>query len=355
MYATLKQTDQIPLPPQSLYDDAERRRSNGYEPPRSQVWMPSVYSHDNYVVPTHNQAFPVMRHLPPHPSIVPPSGKPNRAVIPSKRAEQNRKAQRSFRQRRDQYVKDLERKVKDMDDWKQELDTAKDENKQLKQLVHQLQSKISSLTGEEFTLDSPLLSSSSSIASSSHLQPSTSNTQLQDVPPSSPPPLIHSPHTIQDLQPPPSPQPTKLAERCSPAGSPAPPSPQPTTFAPVSLRPHSFVPTPSPPPPSLQQVQPPLASEPPQPLFAEDDSRPFVFLSAEQQQHILEFDPFFDDDLTFPRMDDQLDFVNHSNNGQVLDDLFAMLQTRQRPQIPLQPPQQQSQDGYFMLDTMPSS
>ncbi|KAI9299513.1 hypothetical protein BJ944DRAFT_145376, partial [Cunninghamella echinulata] len=71
----------------------------------------------------------------------------NRAVIPSKRAAQNRAAQKAFRQRRDQYVKDLEKKVKEMDDWKQDIEMIKDENKQLKQLVQQLQSRISSLTG----------------------------------------------------------------------------------------------------------------------------------------------------------------------------------------------------------------
>jgi hypothetical protein len=70
----------------------------------------------------------------------------------------------------------------------------------------------------------------------------------------------------------------------------------------------------------------------------------------------LDLDPFFDDDHGFPRMDDQLGFMggNKNNSGQVLDDLFAMLQTRQRPQIPSQshtvdPP-------YYMMDlTGPSS
>ncbi|ORZ20210.1 hypothetical protein BCR42DRAFT_408216 [Absidia repens] len=74
----------------------------------------------------------------------------------------------------------------------------------------------------------------------------------------------------------------------------------------------------------------------------------------------LDLDPFFDDDFGFPRMDDQLDFVNHSssnNSAQVLDDLFAMLQTRQRPQIPLQPmqqpnasPQNAEESAYYMMD-----
>jgi hypothetical protein len=73
----------------------------------------------------------------------------------------------------------------------------------------------------------------------------------------------------------------------------------------------------------------------------------------------LDLDPFFDDDFGgFPRMDDQLDFVGHPNNnsGQVLDDLFAMLQTRQRPQIPLQPTSSNGDDvPYYLMDPVVSN
>jgi hypothetical protein len=70
----------------------------------------------------------------------------------------------------------------------------------------------------------------------------------------------------------------------------------------------------------------------------------------------LDLDPFFDDDHGFPRMDDHLGFMGGSknNSGQVLDDLFAMLQTRQRPQIPSQP--HTADSPYYMMDlTGPSS
>ncbi|KAG1066095.1 hypothetical protein G6F42_026721 [Rhizopus arrhizus] len=50
----------------------------------------------------------------------------------------------------------------------------------------------------------------------------------------------------------------------------------------------------------------------------------------------FDFDPFFEDEFG-PTITSNNDFLPNANSGQVLDDLFAMLQTRQRPQIPMVP------------------
>ncbi|CAO3615925.1 unnamed protein product [Mucor hiemalis] len=50
----------------------------------------------------------------------------------------------------------------------------------------------------------------------------------------------------------------------------------------------------------------------------------------------FDFDPFFEEEFG-PTITNSSDFLPNANSGQVLDDLFAMLQTRQRPQIPIVP------------------
>ncbi|KAK4509682.1 uncharacterized protein ATC70_006984 [Mucor velutinosus] len=65
-----------------------------------------------------------------------------RAVIPSKRAAQNRAAQRAFRQRKERYVKDLERKAKLMDEWKAEMDLLRQQNKELRECNMNLEKQI---------------------------------------------------------------------------------------------------------------------------------------------------------------------------------------------------------------------
>lgn len=65
-----------------------------------------------------------------------------RAVIPSKRAAQNRAAQRAFRQRKERYVKDLEKKAKQMDEWKMELDQLRRQNQELRENTLRLEKQI---------------------------------------------------------------------------------------------------------------------------------------------------------------------------------------------------------------------
>ncbi|KAI8988333.1 hypothetical protein BDF20DRAFT_855176 [Mycotypha africana] len=73
--------------------------------------------------------------------------KPTRAVIPSKRAAQNRAAQKAFRQRREQYIKELEQKAKEMDEWHDELDNLRKRNSDLQKRMALLEKQIVLLTG----------------------------------------------------------------------------------------------------------------------------------------------------------------------------------------------------------------
>ncbi|RCI06998.1 hypothetical protein CU098_009002 [Rhizopus stolonifer] len=144
----------------------------------------------------HHPNGPASPPLLPNHFIPPPlPSKSPRTVIPSKRAEQNRVAQRAFRLRKERYVKELERKVKLMDDWKAEINALRQENQQLKEtnvrleqhLKQSKEQKALSLTKRnpmdqtklEFLsveLGSPTTSCSSS--SSSFLLPSHWNTSM---------------------------------------------------------------------------------------------------------------------------------------------------------------------------------
>ncbi|KAI5957663.1 kapC [Candida theae] len=64
----------------------------------------------------------------------------------TKRAEQNRNAQRAFRQRRGKYVQDLEKKVQEIDELKVKIENLNNENVQLKDYVMVLQRKVIELT-----------------------------------------------------------------------------------------------------------------------------------------------------------------------------------------------------------------
>ncbi|CEP10236.1 hypothetical protein [Parasitella parasitica] len=86
-----------------------------------------------------------------------------RAVIPSKRAAQNRAAQRAFRQRRERYVKELEKKAKLMDEWKAEMEQLRQQNKELREYNMNLEKQIhqmNSLGFEQQKLVSPIHSPS---------------------------------------------------------------------------------------------------------------------------------------------------------------------------------------------------
>ncbi|KAI8883415.1 hypothetical protein K501DRAFT_333328 [Backusella circina FSU 941] len=75
-----------------------------------------------------------------------------RPVIPSKRAAQNRAAQRAFRLRKERYVKDLEQKAKLMEDMQTELDQLRKENQMLKNNTLQLEEHIKGIKQEDAPL-----------------------------------------------------------------------------------------------------------------------------------------------------------------------------------------------------------
>ncbi|KAI7903418.1 uncharacterized protein BX663DRAFT_551687 [Cokeromyces recurvatus] len=60
----------------------------------------------------------------------------SKPMIPTKRAAQNRAAQRAFRQRKERHIKELEEKVKRMDEWKVEIEQLRQKNKELERQVH---------------------------------------------------------------------------------------------------------------------------------------------------------------------------------------------------------------------------
>ncbi|KAK9477674.1 hypothetical protein V1514DRAFT_333124 [Lipomyces japonicus] len=78
-------------------------------------------------------------------SGIPPVGdlaKNGRPLSSSKRAAQNRAAQRAFRQRKECYIKDLETKVLELKQSKEAIDSLRQENVQLRDYILALQSRI---------------------------------------------------------------------------------------------------------------------------------------------------------------------------------------------------------------------
>ncbi|KAL1917625.1 uncharacterized protein VTP21DRAFT_4018 [Calcarisporiella thermophila] len=67
--------------------------------------------------------------------------------LKSRRAAQNRAAQRAFRQRKDRYVKDLEEKVRELDTLQLAFQEKCRENEQLYDMVRELQAEIAQLSG----------------------------------------------------------------------------------------------------------------------------------------------------------------------------------------------------------------
>ncbi|KAI8993470.1 hypothetical protein BDB01DRAFT_776411 [Pilobolus umbonatus] len=65
----------------------------------------------------------------------------------TKRAAQNRAAQKAFRQRRDQYIKDLEQKSKELEDWQQEVIMLRMQNKELLDEVSALRKELAVFKG----------------------------------------------------------------------------------------------------------------------------------------------------------------------------------------------------------------
>lgn len=80
-----------------------------------------------------------------------PSAQPLRIVSTTKRAAQNRNAQKAFRQRKEKYIKDLEATAAQVEILKQTVEDLKTENLQLRDYTLNLQSKVLELSGSHET------------------------------------------------------------------------------------------------------------------------------------------------------------------------------------------------------------
>lgn len=72
------------------------------------------------------------------------TGNRKKAVIDTRRAEQNRAAQRAFRQRKERYVKELESKVREMQGLQEKVEKLEQENERLRQRIWELEHPSSS-------------------------------------------------------------------------------------------------------------------------------------------------------------------------------------------------------------------
>jgi hypothetical protein len=89
---------------------------------------------------------------PVHPSVeanmVAPRA-PTRQLTNSKRAAQNRAAQRAFRQRKDRYIKDLEAKAKELEATKKQVEALQKDKADLQSIIRNLRNENAKLKGEE--------------------------------------------------------------------------------------------------------------------------------------------------------------------------------------------------------------
>jgi hypothetical protein len=218
------------------------------------------------------------------------TGSKRKLVIDTRRAEQNRAAQRAFRQRKELYVKELENKVRDMEILKDRVERLEIENKRLKYRVWELESppNSTSATTPPAPANNTIISPTStsyhhhvrhssngnddnesvrySPSSHYHRTNNSSNNNNNTTKETSPPqPLTHSPTT------------TNVSHHILP-----PPSPSPTVFRPIPV------------------------------AYWDKDTK--------QQQHHHHHTK--GDDPT-----------THTEQGRVLDDLVSILRTRHRPPI----------------------
>ncbi|KAI9027125.1 hypothetical protein CLU79DRAFT_740390 [Phycomyces nitens] len=384
----------------------------------------------NYIMPRHtehslsnsHQPLPRVYNTPPL-----PSSKMNRAVIPSKRAAQNRAAQKAFRQRREQYVKDLEKRSGEMEHWKEEMDQLRQENKRLRETVSNLERRLAEVAGESMpspasNTQSTIMPGNSRTGQDSHdneltqqsteiIQDDSDNEECGEAP--------YSPGTQSkgsSIMPPANSLSyvTNHSEPKRPSGPgagsflPVPlrapnqtifmsladkqakdgcsigkqafdqdpvkkrrieplahsPNTPPFSHSPIPLR--SYPPNLSHPayPPDSQKISAtpglesdtmrqgighPIALSHPQQMV-QPGHEFWAFEPSQTLDFDFNFDPFFEDEVdphSAGSHGDQPDFVAHANSGRVLDDLFAVLQTRQRPQIPIQPEETLSPSDYM--------
>jgi len=74
---------------------------------------------------------------------------PTRQLTNSKRAAQNRAAQRAFRQRKDRYIKDLEAKAKELEATKKQVEALQKDKVELQTIIRNLRNENAKLKGEE--------------------------------------------------------------------------------------------------------------------------------------------------------------------------------------------------------------
>lgn len=93
-----------------------------------------------------NQEQAVAQQVPAEQKLVSDDSNPlsrnGRALNNTKRAAQNRMAQRAFRQRKEVYIKELEEKAKENDGLKQTIEALKSENMQLRDYSLALQARL---------------------------------------------------------------------------------------------------------------------------------------------------------------------------------------------------------------------
>ncbi|KAI7863600.1 hypothetical protein BDF14DRAFT_1842503 [Spinellus fusiger] len=342
--------------------------------PRLHYRSPELYSPSSQVPP---------RNYPTLPS------KLNRPVIPSKRAAQNRAAQKAFRQRREQYVKDLEKRSTEMDNWKEELEELRNENMQLRETISMLEQRLAEVSmGCSINSSQPSSTDATTLAigggdgsnnhsnsnnhnnirmhsrnnthNNSNNNTSTDNNMNMHVdnsaattntnttttksttstPDMSTSPFVSTesakrdcslssgeiPDTALDTQEKKSPF---LSIPSHASHSNVFLSPKDSHVLKPSLHGH---PQPSSQPKSTRHIEPthPSSVQPTHEFWSFDPSQELAIQ--------FNFDPFFEDDFDpLIGTHEAPDPVTHASSGRVLDDLFAVLQTRQRPQIPLQP------------------
>ncbi|KAF8427813.1 hypothetical protein EV426DRAFT_369493 [Tirmania nivea] len=139
-----------------------------------------------------------------------------RELSTSKRAAQNRAAQRAFRQRKEGYIKKLEEQVRDMTALEESYKAIQNENYQLRDYIISLQSRLIESQGEDAVPPAPILIT--------HQQPQ------QTLPFQPPPPGVA---TLPHAQPPqgqpvhaPPPSQQQQAAPTAPMGVPVPVAPQ---------------------------------------------------------------------------------------------------------------------------------
>ncbi|KAI8389454.1 hypothetical protein BD560DRAFT_486099 [Blakeslea trispora] len=386
-------TDRTPEP--YSYNSTSRPPGSVLPIPQQQPQQqPQPHHHHNLPLQHPVAYHPSMHHKDHFPSLSPPPPLPaqaldpehaaaqlkgnSRSIIPSKRAAQNRAAQKAFRQRREQYIKDLELKAKEMEDWQDEMDKMRKENKELREKVLALEEQITALTGGHIKLSKPSIEQRSDNGHSQPQEKDNDEAEKQDEDRDS------SPDTKSTNQTPPE-QPKLTSDNKNNANE--------RSFIPVPLQAPNQTGFES---PQSRLHKPDSASitdnkrrkvHEDHPSLVNQTSMPasvmpvsgISSMTPSHQQHELtgihptfwnsnttggdmsnltaipamgdfdldfDFDPFFEEEFG-PTIANNNDFLPTANSGQVLDDLFAMLQTRQRPQIPMIPAEDTSEHAHL--------